>query len=155
MSPQQADDFQVLRHHTGPAVHQQHHDIGFGNRQFRLMFDQGHHAFRRGRFQPSGIDKPKRPVPVIGLRIVPISCDARHVVDDRRFLPNAVEQGRFTNIRPADDGNGGQRGRELDRERRWWGGHKMSIETVGWDRNIAFLKHNPPRVPLAASIYSA
>ena len=106
---QQADDFQVLRHQTGPAVHQQHQDIGFGNRQFGLAFDQGHHAFRGGRFQPSRIDKPKRPVPVIGLRIVPISCDARHVVDDRRFLSqNAVEQGRFTDIRPADDGNGGR-----------------------------------------------
>ena len=115
-----ADDFQVLRHQAGPAVHQQHQDIGFGNGQFGLAFDQGHHAFRRGRFEPSGIDKPKRPVPVIGLRIVPISCDARHVVYDRRFLSqNAVEQGRFTDIRPTDDGNGWQRGRELDRERRW------------------------------------
>ena len=76
----------VLRHQSGPAVHEEDQNIRFGNGQLGLSFDQRQHAFRCRGFKPSGIDQAKRPVSVVRIGIVPVPGHARHIVDDRCFL---------------------------------------------------------------------
>ena len=96
----------VCRHHAGPRVDQEQHQIGLGDRRLRLL------AHARGKplipgLEPRGIDEGDGARPKLGLGLAPVARQTGLVVDQRQLLADQpVEQGGLADIRPSDDGDG-------------------------------------------------
>ena len=96
----------VGRHHAGPRIDQEQHEIGLGDGRFRLL------AHARGKplipgLEPRGIDEGDGARPKLGLGLAPVARQPGLVVDQRQLLADQpVEQGGLADIRPSDDGDG-------------------------------------------------
>jgi hypothetical protein len=114
LAAQPAPDLLVERNHSGPRVDQEQRDVGLAHRRTGL---RAHAAGQRiGVFIliARGIDDPEVEPEQVRLALAPVAGHAGAIVDQRQPpADQAIEQGGFADIRPADNGDGGQLGHGL------------------------------------------
>ena len=102
----------LLVHRSDPFTHvnQEQRRVRLTDRRFRLL---PHSAGQRMRFlilEPGCVDQPEFKSEQGSFALTPVAGDAWPIVDQRQALADeAVEQRRFTDVRPADNRDSGQR----------------------------------------------
>ena len=92
---------------AGARINKKEHGIGLRDGRRRLRLHPSGEALAVGIREPGRIDHLKRKVTKPSLAFPPIARDARPIVDEREARAHeAVEQGRFADIGPTDDGDG-------------------------------------------------
>ena len=88
-------------------IDQKQHDIGLRQSRTRLRLHPPRQGFALGVFEACGIDHLERKIAEPALAFAAVARHAGLVVDQRQPPPDqAVEQGRFADIRTADNGDG-------------------------------------------------
>ncbi len=97
----------IGRHRAGARIDQKQDRVGLRHRRRRLRLHARRKGFALGIFEAGGIDRLEAQIAEPGLAFAPI---ARHagLVGDQSQTPadQPVEQGRFADIGPADNGDG-------------------------------------------------
>ena len=108
-SAQGVDDFFVRRVRPARASRTSTRISGFGNgASWDCCRIKGQHAFVGRRIEAARVDQPEVPIAVAGIGIVAVARHARHVVHNRGSgAENAVEQRRFADVGPSDQGDNG------------------------------------------------
>ena len=88
-------------------IDQKEHDIGLRQGRSRLRLHPPRKGFALGVFEACGIDHLERKIAEPALAFAAVARHAGLIVDQRQPPPDqAVEQGRFADIRTADNGDG-------------------------------------------------
>ena len=107
--PQPAADLLVERSQALARIDQEQSGVGLAHRGLGLL---PHPAGQRVRvlvLEAGGVDHPELEPEQLRLALAPVAGHARPVVDQRQALADQpVEQGRFADVGPADDGDGGE-----------------------------------------------
>ena len=106
----------IVRRQAGARIDHEHQRVGQRDRGFGLLLHpRGQRAL--GAFvEAGGIDQREFEIAETPLPFAAVARDARRVIDQRELLPDQpVEQRRFSDIGPADDGNGERHKRSLRR----------------------------------------
>ncbi len=108
--PQPAADLFVERSHALARVDQQDRHVRVTHRRFGLP----PHPPREGRrgfvLEAGGVDQPEIEAKQPRLGLAPVAGHPGLIVDQREALPDQpIEQGRFPDVGPADDRDGGER----------------------------------------------
>ena len=108
LMPQPARDFLVERGQPLAPVDHEQGDIGLAHRGLGLL---AHAPGQRGGIdllEPGGVHDAEFEPEQLPLALAAVAGDAGAIVDQRHALADqAIEQGRFSDIGSADDGNGG------------------------------------------------
>jgi hypothetical protein len=116
--PQPAADLLVERRQSFAGVDQEQGDIGIAHRRFGLLAHPPGKGLRVLVFVAGGIDDAELEPEQVRVALAPIAGHARPVVDQRQLLADKpVEEGRFTDIWPADDCDGGNWHRDASASR--------------------------------------
>lgn len=104
---QPAPDFLVERIDALARVDEEQRRVGISHGRRRL---HAHPAGKRVRIlvlETCRVDHPELEAEQLGFAFAPVAGYARAVVDERKALADEpVEQGRFADVGPADDGDG-------------------------------------------------
>ncbi len=88
-----------------PRIHHQQDCIGGGHRLLRLGTHPGEKRLALDIFETGGVHHGEGEIGKPSLPFAAVAGDPGHIVDDRLALADqAVEQGRFADIGPTDDG---------------------------------------------------
>ena len=97
----------ILRRRAGARIDKKKHRIGLRDRGRRLRLHSRRQAFAFGVFEAGGIDRFEGQIAELGLAFAPVARHARLIVDQREAAADKpVEQRRFADIGPADNGDG-------------------------------------------------
>ena len=84
--------------------------VGLAHRGLGLLPHPAGQRLRVLVLEARGVDHPELEPEQLRLAFAAVARDARPVVDQRQALADEpVEQGRFADVGPADDGDGGKR----------------------------------------------
>ena len=101
-------DFLVERGDADTPVDHEDDRISFGDSLLGLTRHLVHDAVLGQRLETAGIDHQIRLGPQLAVTVMTIASQAGNIGDQRvTRAGQPVEKGRFTDIRPADDDNGG------------------------------------------------
>ena len=107
--PEPAADLLVERGQAFARIDQEQSRVGVAHRGLGLL---AHSAGKRLRvlvLEARGVDHPELESEQVRLALAPVAGDAGAVVDQRQALADEpVEQRRFADVGPADDGDGGK-----------------------------------------------
>ncbi len=96
----------IVRRQADPRVDHEHQSIGETDCGFGLLLHPRRQRALGALVEPGGIDDSEFEIAEPPLAFAAIAGDTRLVIDQRKLLPNqAVEQRRFADIGPADNGN--------------------------------------------------
>ncbi len=108
-APQEFGDLLVHRRNPCRCIDNEEDRISFGHGDVDLLADQGGVANRRIRFEAARVDQPVLPVLPLNGGVEAVAGCSRNILDDGLPLAGeAIEQRRFPNVGPADDGDGRQ-----------------------------------------------
>ncbi len=108
---QPARNLLVERGHADPGIDQEQCHVGLVDRSLGLLAHPPRQGLRILILEPGRVDDPEIEAEQGRVAHPAIARHAGPVVDQRQFLADeAIEQGRFADVGPADDGDGGQRG---------------------------------------------
>ena len=97
----------VQRRDAGARVDQQQRHVGFLDRRLGLLAHARFEGFVERLFQPGGVDHGEIEIAQMRRAEPPVAGHPGLIVDQRKLLADQpVEQGRFADIGPADDGDG-------------------------------------------------
>ena len=104
--PEHGGYFPVRRRQPVAPVHEKNYDVRLFHGEGGLFPHLGQDAVGSRRLEAAGVYEDKRSSLPIAVGIIPVPRCPR-LVDDDRLAPagQAVEEGRFAHIGPADDGN--------------------------------------------------
>ena len=102
-----AADFLVERREALARIDQEQRRVGVAHRGLGLLAHPSGQAMRVLVLEARRVDHPEVEPEQLRLALAPVASHARPVVDQREALADeAVEQGRFADVGPADDGDG-------------------------------------------------
>ena len=106
----------VGRQDAGAGVDHEEHHVGLLDRRFGLGAHAAEERARIGLLEAGGVDDAEAQQPEPRLTLAPVAGDAGAVVDERQApADETVEERRFADIRPSDDGDRGRHRTHLSR----------------------------------------
>ena len=103
----QVGESAIGRHCAIARIDQKEHNVGLRQGLSRLGLHPPRKGFAFGVFEACGIDHLERKIAEPALALAAVARHAGLIVDQRQPPPDqAVEQGRFADIRTADNGDG-------------------------------------------------
>ena len=109
-----AANFLVKGNHTRARVDHEQRNICAFHRRLGLLAHSSGECLRVFILKARRINNAERHPEQVGVAFAAVAGYPRPVIDKRKLFANqAVEQGRFTNIGPPDDGDHGERGGHL------------------------------------------
>ncbi len=108
----------IGRRRAGARIDEKQHGIRLRHRRRGLRLHSPREAFALGIFEAGGIDHLERKIAEPGFALPPVARHARLVVDQRQAAADQpVEQRRFADIRPADNGDSEGHGPSFEERR--------------------------------------
>ncbi len=102
---QKLDEHLVQRSQPVARIHHEQGHVAFVQGQFGLGAHPRLQALVRDVLEPGGVDQGQIEIAQAARRIAPVAGYAGPVIDDRQLLAGQpVEQRRFADVRPADNG---------------------------------------------------
>ena len=96
----------VVRREACAGVEHEHQRVGEFDRGFGLLLHPRRQRALGALVETGGIDDGEFEIAETSLALAAVAGDAGFVIDQRELLPDQpVEQGRFSDVGPADDGN--------------------------------------------------
>ncbi len=97
----------IVRRETGARVDHEHQGVGEPDRGLGLLLHPRGQRTLGALVEARGVDQREFEIAKAPLAFAAIAGDAGFVIDQRQLLPDQpVEQRRFSDIGPADNGNG-------------------------------------------------
>ena len=105
----QRADLLVERSHALRRIDQEQRGVGVAHRGFGLLAHPAGQRLRVLVLEARRVDHSEIKPEKLRLAFTAVARDARPIVDQREALADEpVEQGRFADVGPADNGDGGQ-----------------------------------------------
>ena len=96
----------IVRRQTGAGIDHEHQRVGERDRGFGLLLHPRGQRALGALVEASGVDDGEFEIAQTRLAFAAVAGDAGFVIDQRQLLPDqAIEQRRFSDIGPADNGN--------------------------------------------------
>ena len=106
-SAHQIGEGAIGRRRAVARIDDKQHGVRLRHRRRGLRLHPRRKRLALGVFEAGGVDHLEGKIAEPGLAFAAVARHARLVVDQREAAPNeTVEQGRFADIRPADNGDG-------------------------------------------------